>query len=75
MKLGFDFALSQMREGKKVRRKKWDGAAQFIRLVQREGTSHGADPFETIEVTFSDGSEAPWGCGQRDIVALDWECL
>ena len=83
--MNFGDALGHLRAGQKVFRKGWNGANQFLYLV--EGSTFTVDrkpllgiyPRGTeinylahIDIKTVDGSCVPWLASQTDILAQDW---
>jgi Protein of unknown function (DUF2829) len=83
----FDFgeALQQLKEGKLVTRRGWNGQGQFLYLVDDskftvnrppllgiydEGTEVSYRPH--IDICTVDGSCVPWVASQSDLLGEDW---
>lgn len=81
----FGWALMQLRQGKLVRRRGWNGKGMFIYLVQGSTFTVNRAPLTDIypagtEITYlphidmktATGECVPWLASQSDILAEDW---
>lgn len=82
----FGWAVKQMRDGKKVRRKGWNGQGMFIFLVQASKFYVNRPPLlgiypagttveyhSHIDMKTAQGYVIPWLASQADILDDDWE--
>jgi Protein of unknown function (DUF2829) len=85
---GFAYALEQVKEGKRVQRKGWNGKKMFIFLVNGSTFTVNREPLLSIlgagtEVNYhghidmktADGMIVPWLCSQTDMLADDWQIV
>ena len=83
--MNFGYALSEVKAGRRVARRGWNGKSMFIFLVP--GSTFKADrpplkgiyPEGTeinyhahIDMKAADGTVVPWLCSQMDMLAEDW---
>lgn len=80
--MNFGQALEALKEGKRVRRKGWNGRGMFIELQRPSETSKMTHPYIYIDTTGlqSDNELAPrnlvpWLASQTDMLAEDWEVI
>ena len=86
MENGIGWAVKQMQDGKKVKRRGWNGKNQFLFLVPGsefivnrppllgiypEGTQIKYQPH--VDMRTGDNTIVPWLCSQSDLLATDWE--
>lgn len=73
---GFEFALSQLRAGRGVRRSGWNGAGLTVRMQVPDEHSKMTLPYLYIEYPadhrVTPGARCPWLASQTDILAQDW---
>jgi alkylated DNA repair dioxygenase AlkB len=73
---GFEFALSQLRAGRGVRRSGWNGAGLTVRMQVPDEHSKMTLPYLYIEYPaehpITPGARCPWLASQTDILAQDW---
>lgn len=76
----FGYALKQLKAGKKMRRRGWNGKGIFIELQRPDKFSKMTHPYIFIDTTGlkSDNPDAPrdrvpWLASQTDMLAEDWE--
>lgn len=76
----FGYALKQLKAGKKMRRKGWNGKGIFIELQRPDKYSKMTHPYIYIDTTGlkTDNPDAPkdrvpWLASQTDMLAEDWE--
>lgn len=76
----FGWALHQLRSGKTVRRRGWNGKGIFIELQVPDEHSEMSSPYIFIDTTGlqTDNEDAPrsrvpWLASQTDMLAKDWE--
>jgi hypothetical protein len=82
------WAVKQMHNGAKVRRRGWNGKDMFLFLVNGsrfvvnrapllgiypEGTEITYQPH--VDMRAADGTVVPWLCSQSDLLAIDWEIV
>ncbi len=72
---GIGWAVDQMRRGRSVTRRGWNGPGQFLMLhgVGPPGTDDMSLPY--IYITTVQGNRVPWLASQTDILATDWEIV
>lgn len=68
--LSFSEALTQLRSGKSVHRKGWNGKGLRVTTQVPDSHSKMGNPYNYI--TCSDGINTPWVPSQTDIFANDW---
>lgn len=70
----FGFALEALRQGKRVRRKGWNGKNMWLRIVKPETTvfDNGMENLPYIEMKTADDKLVPWLASQTDMLAEDW---
>lgn len=68
----FDFgmALDSLRDGRRVARKGWNGAGQWIALQRPDEHSKMSLPYLYIKTV--SGDLVPWLASQTDLLAQDW---
>lgn len=82
----FGWAVKQMRDGKKVRRKGWNGHGMFIFLVPASKFYVNRSPLlgiypsgatveyhAHVDMVTAQGYVIPWLASQADILDDDWE--
>lgn len=65
------WAIKQMWNGSKVRRKGWNGAGQWIAIQATDANSKMGRPY--VYLSGTDGMLIPWNASQGDLLATDWE--
>lgn len=86
--MNFSEALDQIKAGKMLARKGWNGKAMFIFLVPGSTFQVSRKPLlgifpEGTEINYNhhidmktaDGSIVPWLASQSDLMAEDWEIV
>ena len=75
----FGLALEEVKRGKKIARKGWNGKGIFIELQQPDENSKMTSPYifidtSGLQTTNPDApkSRVPWIASQTDILAEDW---
>lgn len=83
---GIGWAVKQMRDGRRVARRGWNGKGMFLFLVPgsqftvnrapllgiyAEGTV--VDYHAHVDMKTAQGYVVPWLCSQADLLADDWE--
>jgi hypothetical protein len=78
--MNFGQAIELLKEGKKVRRKGWNGKGIFIELQVPDEYSKMTHPYIYIDTTglSTDNPDAPkdrvpWLASQTDMLSNDWE--
>lgn len=77
-KVGFDEAIKAIKEGKKAKRKGWNGKEQYIELAydvsykNSDGKAIKADYEEAIAFIGTSGVQVGWLASQADMLAEDW---
>lgn len=66
----FEQALAWLKEGKKVTRKGWNGANQWVALQVPDAHSKMTLPYLYIRTV--QGELVPWLASQTDLLAADW---
>ena len=76
---GFEYALKNIKEGKKVAREGWNGKGIFIKLQVPDAGSKMTSPYIYIDTTglqtdnpHAPKSLVPWLASQTDLLAEDW---
>ena len=80
--MDFGKALENLKQGKKARRRGWNGKGIFIELQRPDAYSKMTHPYIFIDTTGlqSDNPDAPrdrvpWLASQTDMLAEDWEII
>lgn len=80
--MDFGQAISSLKNGKKVRRKGWNGKGIFLELQVPDEYSKMTHPYIYIDTTglCTDNPNAPkdrvpWLASQTDMLANDWEVI
>lgn len=80
--MNFGDAIAAMKDGKKVRRKGWNGSGIFIHLHPILAEEECTQPYIVIDTMGlqSDNNDAkrgivPWLASQTDMLAEDWEVV
>ncbi len=66
----FTWAISQLRQGKKVSRKGWNGKGMWIELQVPDEGSKMSLPY--LYMKTADNKLVPWLASQTDILEFDW---
>lgn len=66
----FGIALDELRRGKRMTRKGWNGKGQWIALQEPNENSKMSLPY--IYIRTVGGDLVPWLASQTDILARDW---
>lgn len=66
----FGWALSLLREGKKVSRSGWNGSNMWLQLQRPDADSKMTRPY--IYIFTADAQLVPWVASQSDLLAEDW---
>lgn len=61
----FGWALDQLRDGERVRRRGWNGKGMYLELQVHDE--------HYIYMKTADDNLVPWLASQTDMLALDWE--
>lgn len=70
---GIDYAIQEMRSGRKVARAGWNGRGQYLELQIPDEHSKMTLPYIYIHTV--QGDLVPWLASQTDILARDWETI
>ena len=70
---GIGWAVNQVRNGKCVARRGWNGKNQYIALQNHDLHSKMTEPY--VYMKNAQGGLIPWLCSQGDLLALDWEIV
>lgn len=77
--IDFSDAVIQLKQGKRVARRGWNGKGMFLFLVLAWTYTDGRqDNFENapfIAMKTADAKIVPWLASQTDILAEDWEIV
>jgi hypothetical protein len=68
--MNFGEAIEQLKMGKKVTRKGWNGFGQYLELYTPKPDELMTLPF--IFITTVKGDRVPWLASQTDMLAEDW---
>ena len=69
----FGWALTQLRAGRKVGRKGWNGKGMWLNLQVPDTHSKMSLPY--IYMKTADDHQVPWLASQTDMLAEDWEIV
>jgi hypothetical protein len=67
---GFEWALAQLRAGKKVARAGWNGKGMYLELQVPDAHSKMKQPY--IFICPVGGELVPWVASQPDLLEKDW---
>lgn len=70
---GFGYALSALKDGRRIARDGWNGPGQFLELQTPDAHSKMTLPY--IYITTVTGDRVPWLASQTDLLAKDWVVL
>jgi hypothetical protein len=80
--MNFGQALEELKAGKKVSRKGWNGKGMWLCLQTPDEHSKMTLPYIYIEYpvnpehhVYPNGSRCPWLASQTDMLAEDWEVV
>lgn len=65
------WAVKQMHNGSRVRRRGWNGNGMFLFGIYPEGTE--INYHAHVDMKTATGEIVPWLCSQSDLLATDWE--
>ena len=65
------WAVKQMRNGTRVRRRGWNGKGMWLALQRPGDYSKMTLPY--IYMSTAQQQLVPWLCSQTDLLAIDWE--
>lgn len=84
----FSWALTFLKEGKKVARTGWNGKGMFLFLVQGSTFTVNRPPLlgiypegtvidyrSHVDMKTADGQVVPWVASQSDLLSDDWEIV
>jgi hypothetical protein len=66
----FSFALEQLKNGKKISRRGWNGKGMWLELQVPDPHSKMTRPY--IYMSTVDAALVPWVASQTDLLAEDW---
>lgn len=74
------FAIAELRDGKKLTRKGWNGKGLWLQLQTPDANSKMTGPYIYIEYpaghpAYPNGYRIPWLASQTDILAHDWTII
>ena len=69
--MNFSYALNYVKQGKRIRRKGWNGKGMWIEVQYPTAFSKMTLPY--IYMYTADKNLVPWLASQTDILAEDWE--
>ena len=69
----FGQALTNLKGGKRVTRKGWNGKGQYLELQVPDKNSKMS--FSYIYITTVGGDKVPWVASQSDLLASDWHTV
>jgi len=67
------WAIKQMHNGEKVRRKSWNEKGMWLALQVPDEHSKMSLPY--VYMKTADNKLVPWICSQNDLLAIDWESV
>lgn len=75
--MNFGEALEQVKKGKRIARRNWNGKGQYVFLVKGEQLKHIGDKFQKVVdvlaiCTTADIIQVGWLATQTDMLATDW---
>lgn len=65
------WAIKQMHDGRRVRRRGWNGKGMWLALQVPDELSKMTRPY--VYICDAAGQLVPWLCSQSDLLAVDWE--
>ena len=65
------WAVKQLWNGSKVRRRGWNGKGMHLELQVPDAHSKMTLPY--VFMFTAQGDRVPWLCSQADLLAIDWE--
>lgn len=71
--LTFGTAINELKAGKKIARKGWNGKGMFLKLQIPDANSKMTLPY--IYMKTADENLVPWLASQTDILSSDWEII
>ena len=80
MQNDFGWALTQLKDRRKVRRSGWNGASMWIELQCPDLNSKMTLPYIFIEypaghTAYQSGCRVPWLASQTDLLSTDWQLV
>jgi|SRR6185312_827352 len=72
-KQDFGWALDQLEDGYKVRRRNWNGKGMWIAIQRPDAYSKMSLPY--IYMQTAQGDLVPWLASQSDLLTWDWELV
>jgi hypothetical protein len=70
---GIGWAISMLKDGRRVRREGWNGKHQWLSLQVPDTHSKMTLPY--VYMSTEAGDLVPWLCSQTDLLASDWELV
>lgn len=67
------WVLRQLKNGKKVMRRGWNGRGMWLELQVPDVFSKMTLPY--VFINYSDGNRVPWLASQTDLLMQDWELV
>lgn len=68
---GIGWAVTQLRNGERVRRAGWNGKGMWLELQTPDARSKMTLSY--VYMSTAQGDLVPWLCSQTDLLAMDWE--
>lgn len=73
----FGWAIAQLRDGRKLARRNWNGKSMWLKLQVPDEHSKMTLPYIYIEYpeghpAYPNGCRVPWLASQTDMLAEDW---
>lgn len=74
----FEWALKEMKIGRKLRRSGWNGKGLWVALQRADRDEANTLPYIYIQYpvghpAYPNGSRVPWVASQTDLLATDWD--
>ena len=77
--VSFSVALEEVKKGKSIQRKGWNGSGLVVKAQYPDANSKMTLPYLYIEYPVdaktTPGAKCPWLASQTDIMAEDWNVL
>jgi hypothetical protein len=76
---GIGYAVKQLQNGSRVRRRGWNGKGMWLALGSYWSNDawalgpHGMKTQPFVVMKTADNTLVPWLCSQTDLLATDWE--
>lgn len=65
------WATAELLNGRRVRRRGWNGKGMYIQLQRPDANSKMTLPY--VYMSTVQGDLVPWLCSQTDLLSRDWE--